>query len=220
MPLTQHTIPNVFIIAGLTGSGKTALLNYFIQNGQQAINIESLCRHDGSVFATLQYPTQPSAYDFHKQLNKLWSSLDFNQPVFIEREIHKLGRINLPPWLLHQINTAPVFWLNTSYDLRVKRIGALIQNANPTNFYNCLVKLDKKLGDKNFETAVQFLQHGDYISLAKLLLAYYDHAPGYAYPANKFVTEINIIDSDIASTANNIIQRIDIFKKRSATTLH
>ena len=205
MPLPHHTISNVFVLAGLSGSGKTAVIDHLINTGNQALNIESLCRHDGSVFASLQYPSQPSAYQFHKQLNKVWSSFDFNNPVFIERELSKLGRIHLPGWLNHQMNTAPVIWLNTSYHLRVKRIAIFIQNTSPTHFYNCLTKLEKKLGHQNFELAVQYLQQGNTEKLATVLLEYYDHVPGYSYPESRILCEVNIMDTYIEAAAKRIL---------------
>jgi len=220
MPIPQHTIANVFILAGLTGSGKTAIINHFIQTGQQALNIESLCRHDGSVFASLQYASQPGSYEFHKQLNKLWNSFDLTRPVFIEKELNKLGRIHLPAWLTHQINTAPVIWLNASQHAREKRIASFIQNANPTHFYNCLLKLDKKLGTENFRQATQLLQQGNYEDLAKILLRYYDHVPGYEYPADRVLSEIFIEDNDIAGAANRILAMVENVKKAAAIAHH
>src|SRR5436190_11889334 len=106
MPIPQHNIRPVFLIAGLTGSGKTALIQYLIQHKVQALDLESLCRHDGSVFATLQYPSQPSSYEFHKQLLKQWNLFDPAKPVYIESELKKLGRITLPGWLYEKMSDA------------------------------------------------------------------------------------------------------------------
>lgn len=220
MPLPQQTIPNIFVLAGLTGSGKTAIINQLIQLGQQALNIESLCRHDGSVFASLQYPSQPRTYEFHKQLNKLWNSFDLARPIFIEKESIKLGRIKLPAWLTHLINTAPVVWLSTSKHIREKRIASFIQNTNPAHFYNCLLKLDKKLGTENFRLATGLLQQGNYEGLAKILLSYYDRVPGYEYPADRVVSEIFIKDNNIAGIAINILSVVEAVEKFPAITHH
>ena len=97
MSIPQHISVPVFLIAGLTGSGKTALLQWLQQHQQQVIDIETLCRHDGSVFAPLQYTAQPSAYQFHKQLLAEWSAFDPSRPVFIESRIEKnWERLNCP----------------------------------------------------------------------------------------------------------------------------
>lgn len=210
MPLPQHTISNVFVLAGLSGSGKTAVIDHLINTGHQALNIEAMCRHDGSVFASLQYPSQPSSYQFHKQLNQIWNSFDLNKPVFVEKELDKLGRINLPPWLIHQINTAPVIWLNTSQYLRVKRIAHFIQHSSPSHFYNCLTKLEKKLGRQNFELAVQYLQRGNIEKLAAVLLEYYDHVPGYSYPGGRVLAALEIVDNDIEAIAKKVLAKVSI----------
>jgi tRNA 2-selenouridine synthase len=205
MPIPQHTISPVFLIAGLTGSGKTALIQYLIQNNAQVLDLECLCRHDGSVFATLQYPSQPSSYQFHKQLLKQWNSFDHAKPVYIESELKKLGRITLPDWLYQKMNEAPVIWLNSSKALRMERIVSFIKHANPVLFCQCLSKLDKKLGEENFRMAMKYFENGAIEQLVEILLDYYDQVPGYRFPAERILLNLPVINTSLQPLAETII---------------
>ena len=205
MPIPQHNIRPVFLIAGLTGSGKTALIQYLIQHKVQALDLESLCRHDGSVFATLQYPSQPSSYEFHKQLLKQWNLFDPAKPVYIESELKKLGRITLPGWLYEKMSKAPVIWLDTPKALRIERIAAFIRHTNPVLFCTCLCKLDKKLGEENFRIAMKHFENGAIEQLAEILLGYYDQVPGYRYPVERIVLNLPVTDTYLQPLAEILI---------------
>ncbi len=201
MSIPQHISAPVFLIAGLTGSGKTSLVQWLQQHRQQAIDIETLCRHDGSVFASLQYPAQPSAYQFHKQLLAAWSAFDPAKTVFIESELKKLGKIELPDWLYRKMQAAPVVWLHCDRQLRVNRIATFIRRSNPVQFCACLERLKMKLGEDKLRQAVKYLEHAEWEQLADLLLGYYDNVAGYRYPEEKVVLRLTVVDDDMAAVA-------------------
>lgn len=201
MSIPQHISAPVILIAGLTGSGKTALLQWLQQHGQQAIDLETLCRHDGSVFAPLQYAAQPSAYQFHKQLLAAWSAFDPSRPVFIESELKKLGKIELPGWLYHKMQTAPVIWLDCDRQVRLNRIAAFIRLCDPVHFCACLERLKMKLSEDELQQAAKHLQEAEWEQLAALLLAYYDNAAGYRYPEERVMLRLPVAGNNIAAAA-------------------
>lgn len=205
MSIPQHISAPVFLIAGLTGSGKTALVQWLQQHQQQAIDIETLCRHDGSVFAPLRYSSQPSPYQFHKQLLAEWSALDPTKPVFIESELKKLGKIELPDWLYLKMQEAPVVWLDCERQLRMNRIAAFIRRSNPVQFCECLERLKSKLGEAALQQAVNHLQKAEWEQLAAMLLAYYDNAAGYRRPAERVVLSLTVNSEDIARAATQMV---------------
>ena len=211
MSIPQHISAPVFLIAGLTGSGKTSLVQWLRQHQHQAIDIETLCRHDGSVFAPLQYASQPSAYQFHKQLLAEWSALDPAKPVYIESELKKLGKIELPGWLYRIMLDAPVIWLDCERQLRLNNIAAAIRRSDPIQFCACLERLNRKLGEDKLQQAVQYLQEAAFEQLADMLLDYYDNAAGYRYPADKVVLRLPVYSDDIAAAA---VQMMELLQAR------
>lgn len=197
MSTLQQDIPPVFVLAGLTGSGKTAFIQHLQHNREQALDIENMCRHDGSAFAGLRYATQPSSYQFHKQLIKQWNQFDTGKPVFIESELQQMGRIRLPDWLYKIISNAPVIWLNTAKRTRVQSIASTIRAANPVQFCICLQKLSGRLGEANVALAVQYFEKGNMEALVEVLLAYYDTVPGYYYPVERVIASIATDDRSL-----------------------
>lgn len=208
MSIPQHISAPVFLIAGFTGAGKTSLVQWLQQHGHQAIDLETLCRHDGSVFATLQYPTQPGAYQFHRQLLAQWNAFDPAKPVFIESELKKIGRIALPGWLYSKMQQAPVIWLDASLQLRIERTASFIRRSNPVHFCACLEKLEMKLGYEKLQQAVNCLQQEDWQQLSVLLLEYYDHVPGYRYPAERVVLQLQVNVADTAALATHMLAQL------------
>lgn len=209
MPIIHPPIPPVYVLAGLTGSGKTAIIRHLREYNHQALDLESMCRHDGSVFAKLQYGDQPSSYEFHKQLLKEWERFDPSKPVFVESELNKLGRITLPSWLREILIDAPVIWLETIKSVRVERISTVIRNANPIGFCNCLMKLDQKLGAENLRHCFEYFEQGRLKELAELLLEYYDHVPGYQLPAERVILRLHVESIDVKAITNTLLAAVN-----------
>ncbi|MBX3255474.1 MAG: hypothetical protein KF862_15140 [Chitinophagaceae bacterium] len=184
VPFSSASSP-VYLLGGLTGSGKTELLYHLHNAGQQVLNLEELCCHDGSAFARLRYASQPSSYRFHKELNKRWQSFDSNHPVFIEHELQKIGNLSLPGWLYQRMLAAPVIWLDAEKALRVQQLSERIRCSDPLLFCECLHKLKGRLGAQSVAEITAYFAAGDVERSVELLLGYYDNSEGYTQPAEE-----------------------------------
>jgi len=78
------------IVGGLTGSGKTRLLQAIRHQGGQALDLEHLANHKGSLLGG-QPTSQPSQKGFETALHSALSKLDPKQPVFVEAESSRIG---------------------------------------------------------------------------------------------------------------------------------
>lgn len=185
--------PRVYLLGGLTGSGKTELLRHLFSLGKQVLDLENLCNHDGSAFASLQFGTQPTSWHFNKKLNKTWQSFDLAKPVFIEHELQRIGKLVMPGWLYKHMLTAPVIWLNTDRALRIKRISTIIRKSDPVIFCNCVSKLSRRLNEEVIASVIRYFEKGDVDEAAGLLLDYYDNTNGYAVPNERILFRMNII---------------------------
>ena len=114
--------PKIYLVGGLTGSGKTELLDHLRTAGEQVIDLEKLCSHDGSAFAALRFGPQPSSYAFNKRLNRIWRNFDESKPVFIENELQRIGRLKVPDWLYRKMCCAPIM---VGYGSRVKSSASM-----------------------------------------------------------------------------------------------
>jgi tRNA 2-selenouridine synthase len=107
------------VVTGATGSGKSRLLEALTTHGGQVLHLEELAAHKGSVLGNLPGQPQPAQKGFESQLLAALSALDLNQPVFVEAESRKIGRLQLPDALLEAIRGAPGLRIDASLQARV-----------------------------------------------------------------------------------------------------
>ena len=201
-PIQKH---HIYILAGPTGSGKSELIRYFQKSGIQALGLEKMCGHDGSVFSPLTYEKQPSSYQFHKQLLKTWDRFDPDKPIFIERELKRIGNINLPEWLNRTLSEADQIYLDVDKNIRLNRLSAIIAKADPVRFISCLQKLDAKLGPEKLDAVMHSFIQGDLRSVATMLIAYYDATPGYRNDPDKVLLHIKVDQFEPETIARQIL---------------
>jgi tRNA 2-selenouridine synthase len=104
-----QTLPASFgfrVICGPTGSGKSRLIRALAECGAQALDLEALANHRGSLLGDLPGFPQPTQKGFETQLWYALRNLDPQQPVFVEAESRKIGVLALPDSLLHAIHQA------------------------------------------------------------------------------------------------------------------
>jgi tRNA 2-selenouridine synthase len=109
------------VLCGRTGSGKTRLLQALAAQGAQVLDLEALACHRGSVLGDLPGQPQPS----QKRLDCLiWDrlrSFDPGQPVFVESESKRIGRLWVPAALIASMrDRGRCIWLNLPDPARVQ----------------------------------------------------------------------------------------------------
>lgn len=96
----------VVVLDGNTGSAKTAILNRLPALGVQAIDLEGLARHRGSLFGAMP-GGQPSQRAFEQALALALAALDPARPVVVEAESSRIGDCRVPPRLWRAMVAAP-----------------------------------------------------------------------------------------------------------------
>src|SRR3954462_251566 len=100
------------VIHGPTGSGKSRLLAALEKAGAQALDLEGLAAHRGSVLGTLPDRPQPSQKWFESQLLQALADLDPGRPVFVEGESRKIGEVQVPSALIERMRASPCIALD------------------------------------------------------------------------------------------------------------
>lgn len=104
------TLPQQFnfrVLCGPTGSGKSRLLQELAAQGAQVLDLEELANHRGSVLGNMPAAPQPSQKRFESCLWQLLRDFDATQPVFVESESKKVGKLRVPDALMEKIRAAP-----------------------------------------------------------------------------------------------------------------
>lgn len=116
------TLPTRFrytVLCGLTGSGKSRLLDALAQTDAQVLDLEALAGHRGSLLGDTPGVPQPSQKRFESGLFAALSGFDAARPVFIEAESQRIGVLQVPPALLDTMRTATCLRVETPLAQRV-----------------------------------------------------------------------------------------------------
>ncbi|MEO8303481.1 MAG: tRNA 2-selenouridine(34) synthase MnmH [Betaproteobacteria bacterium] len=119
------TLPATFryrVICGLTGSGKSRLIAALAAEGAQALDLERIARHRGSLLGDLPGDPQPSQKSFESELVAALQQFDPSRSVYVESESKRIGSLQLPESLLTAMRSAPVIRVELP---RVQRIELL-----------------------------------------------------------------------------------------------
>ena len=107
------------VVCGATGSAKTRVLQALARQGHQVLDLEGLARHRGSVLGAWPGVEQPSQTGFETQLADALDKLDLQRPVYVEAESARIGRINIPPPLVHRLRSSPCIEVQASPEARL-----------------------------------------------------------------------------------------------------
>ncbi len=173
---------NILILGGQTGSGKSEILYFIREKGEQVLDLESLAAHKGSAFGSLGMPPQPSIEHFENMLAMECFQLDPHKTVWIENESRQIGSVNIPENLFSQMRNAAVVEIQVSKKQRIDRI-IRDYGSFPIEILEQKTSLVKKrLGPDRTQLAIEYLRKGDLEKWIEMLFLYYDKT--YEYGLN------------------------------------
>jgi len=179
-----ETLPSQFrfaVICGLTGSGKSRLLDALAAIGAQVLDLEALAKHRGSLLGDLPDEEQPTQKTFDSELAVALQRFDPRRIVYVESESKKIGTVQVPDALLGAMRSSDCIRVDTPLPLRI----ALLKDeythylADPASLSARLDHLVPLHGRKTIERWNAAAAAGDWDTLiAELLERHYD--PTYA----------------------------------------
>ncbi len=165
---------NLVIIGGMTGSGKTEILEEIEKSGHQVIHLERLASHKGSVFGHLGMPGQPTTEQFENNLFTVLRALDARKPVFVEDESLAIGRVFIPQSFYSQMSTGLYISLLVPFALRVKRLIETYTMTDKELLIAGIRRIEKRLGTENANLAIGSVIEGNMERAVETVLGYYD----------------------------------------------
>ena len=170
---------SVFVLGGMTGSGKTDILHELAALGEQVIDLEGLANHRGSAFGGVGLPEQPSNEWMENQLHEQWAALDFSRPIWLEDENRQIGRVTLPDPVCAHIARGRLVLVEAPFEARVERLARIYTDeagADAATLLESLDRIRKRLGDEAWRNCVEAVRGGRYADAVRLVLGYYDKA--------------------------------------------
>lgn len=183
----------LIVLRGLTGVGKTELLQRLAAEGRPVIDLEGLAHHRGSAFGHLGLPAQPSQQLFEA---RLWDALRHVAPqgyALAEGESRHIGRLILPLTVYQALQQETSIWVNASLERRVANIltDYPARDQLREDFARPLRALKERLGRQGVEAMLALLEAGDWPELTRrLMVDYYDPLYRHTLPARRI--EINV----------------------------
>lgn len=168
------------VLGGLTGSGKTFVLNELSNLGAQVIDLEALANHKGSAFGALGMGGQPSNEHFENSLATQLSHMDLSKCIWIEDESRGIGTVYIPNLFFLQLQQAPMCFMEVPFS---RRVTALVQEygKHPKEALGmALSQVKKRMGGLIYQQAMSALEEGNLTQVAEIALAYYDKSYFYA----------------------------------------
>ena len=205
------------VICGMTGSGKTRVLQEAQQYGAQILDLEALAIHRGSVLGNEPNIEQPSQKGFETALWNALRNLDPSKPVLVESESKKVGGVHIPDALMEKIRNGACIELRSSTQTRVSWLIREYHHflTDADNFKSKLALLTAHYGKVQIIKWNEAIDAGNFPELVEeLLVKHYD--PSYQssivrnfpqYKKENFVQLDNDSDEAFAKAAKAIVTK-------------
>ena len=165
---------NWLVLMGMTGSGKTALLQELKDQGEQILDLEFHARHRGSAFGSLGMSEQPSTAQFQNELYHAFAKLDPSRRIWVECESYNIGQVYLPEGLWEQMLVAPAIEVLVEREKRVDRLVKEYGAFSILDLELATGRIERRLGSQKVDQVKRDLRDGDLHQVASTLLEYYD----------------------------------------------
>ena len=189
--------PGLIVVHGLTGTGKTRIL----QELDSTIDLEDLAQHRSSLFGAIDRIPRKQR-EFESLLVETIRSLA-EPPYFIEGESRKIGGVFIPKPLALAMKEGICVRVNCSMETRIKRIiedYPVADENTLTQLEQILNSLRQKMGHKEIDRLCTLLRKGDFEELVRtLLLDYYDKR--YSNSMSDYSYQLELSSEDIGIAA-------------------
>jgi len=192
----------LIILGGLTGSGKTGILNHMMAAGHQVTDLEKLASHRGSAFGALGQPAQPSSEHFANLLFDDLAGWSDDSRIWLEDESRNIGTVFMPDNFYEQMQAAPVVALMMSIETRMPRLVQEYTLFPADQIEASVMKISKRLGGDRTHEALEAVRRGDYPTAIRITLEYYDKTYNYGL-SRRPGGQVVYVDTDTDDVAVN-----------------
>jgi tRNA 2-selenouridine synthase len=171
----QFEVPyQLWLIGGMTGSGKTKVLHRLRSMGEQVIDLEDLAQHQGSAYGTLNKLVQPSQEQFENNLAEQLRAFDPGRKIWVEDESVTIGKRLIPKPFWNRMQTAFLFDLQLPVDQRIQTLVREYGSLDKTFLAECTERIHKRLGLEQTRLAIAAIRDGRMDEFIRRVLVYYD----------------------------------------------
>jgi tRNA 2-selenouridine synthase len=198
----------LWVIGGMTGSGKTKLLHQLKATQQQAIDLEELAQHQGSAYGSMGKLVQPSQEQFENNLAEQLSGLDQEQTVWVEDESLMIGKLFVPKLFWQQMQQAPMIDIRLDLEQRVDYLAEEYGRLDREFLIASTQRIQKRLGPLQTKQTIEAILDDRMADFVRLVLVYYDktYRTALNHRASDTVFTLEISGNDRAADAHKLIE--------------
>ena len=204
--LTNYKLkPKVFVLYGLTCSGKTALL----QKLPNSIDLEGLAQHRGSLYGAIGLKPRTQKMFDNLLLQRL-EELNSKEYVFIEGESRRVGDLMIPTFLWKAMKNGTNVQIIRDLPIRIKEMVKeyFLNPKIVEEIKEISAKLWKVISKKKKAEMLDYLENKEFEKAAEILLIdYYD--PLYAHTLNQVNFSFTVSCNDVDKAVKEIMEKVN-----------
>ncbi len=164
----------LLVLGGLTGSGKTILINRLLEAGEPVVDLEGLANHRGSAFGGVGLDAQPSTEFFENLLYDRMNKLPADCYVWVEDESRRIGELFQPEYFHSVLRKSQIVFVKINDKERREILVREYGNQPHAELVEAVKLLTKRAGGLLTKQTLSALDQKDYGKVVDLLLPYYD----------------------------------------------
>ena len=172
------------VVSGLTGAGKTRILNVLASHGESMVDLEGLANHRGSAFGAIGQIDPPTTEQFENLLFAELEQCYDAKRIWVEDEGNRLGTVVVPPAFIKQLKRSPAVFVDLSPAARVANLMEDYGDLSPSKLCESVQAIRKRLGFDLAKDATEAIETGQIKTAIEIVLDYYDRT--YTHAAAKF----------------------------------
>lgn len=204
--------PRTLVLRGMTGVGKTQVLQHLATEDYPVIDLEGLANHRGSAFGALGLDPQPGQKMFEALLWDRLDQLRDSNYLLTEGESLHIGRLVVPKLFHQAMQKETSLWLEASLDYRVQVILEDYPALDDLRdaFEAPILALTERLGKKVVAEMMALLQQGEWAQLVReLMIRYYDPLYLHTLPEQRREVQFSSFDEGMQQLREAIVAVLD-----------
>lgn len=176
--------PEIVVLNGYTGTGKTEILHRLKEAGYPVIDLEGMANHRGSIFGQVgRNPSNQKRFD--AQLSEAIIRYQDEPFVFMEGESKRIGRAVMPDFLYQKKEQGTQLYIQLPVDERVQNI---LEDYQPWDYPEAINEafqiIKKRIHTPVAKEIDNALTQQDFATAVRRLLDYY-YDPRYNHSMNQ-----------------------------------
>ncbi len=199
---------NLYVVGGMTGSGKTRILEELRGMNEQVIDLEFLAQHCGSTYGSLNRLKQPPQEQFENNLAAQLQLMDPNKRIWLEDESLTIGRCSVPKTFWQGMQSAALYFLEVPLEDRVQALVKEYGSLDKEFLVLCTERISKRLGLEQTQKAITAIYENRMEDFVRWVLVYYDktYQRGLTNRPGKHIYRIPVSGDSPVKNASHILQ--------------